>query len=91
MSPDENSRRAAALHKMLAQMPEKGKSTLSHHAQAPWKGKSIATEMGLTEKLTKLGGEAETKDTTVSRVRFSVPILMPRRNLASSPAGAGTD
>jgi hypothetical protein len=27
VSPDENSRRAAALHKMLAQMPEKGKST----------------------------------------------------------------
>jgi hypothetical protein len=27
----------------------------------------------------KLGGEAETKDTTVSRIRFSVPILMPRR------------
>jgi len=26
VSPDENSRRAAALHKMLAQMPEKGKS-----------------------------------------------------------------
>ena len=34
VSPDENSRRAAALRKMLAQMPEKGKNTLSHHAQA---------------------------------------------------------
>src|SRR6516165_2482232 len=33
VSPDENSRRAAALRKMLAQMPEKGKNTLSHHAQ----------------------------------------------------------
>jgi hypothetical protein len=37
----------------------------------------------------KLGGEAETKDTTVSRIRFSVPILMPRRSSASSPTGAG--
>jgi hypothetical protein len=37
----------------------------------------------------KLGGEAETKDTTVSRVRFSVPILMPRQDSASSPTGTG--
>ena len=31
----------------------------------------------------KLGGGAETRDATVSRVGFSVPILMPRRNVAS--------
>jgi len=33
----------------------------------------------------KLGGEAETKDTTVSRIRFSVPVLMPRRSSATEP------
>jgi hypothetical protein len=35
----------------------------------------------------KLGGQADTKDTTVSRIRFSVPVLMPRRNAVSSPTG----